>query len=126
MKKTLSIILFGLTFAPLSASAQLANSGDGGPFGVMLVNIVVFINEVLIPFIIAIGFLSFVWGMFKFFILGGSDDDKKAQGRSLMVNATFGFVVIIIFFGIVNMITSSTGLDGEIIENIPTLQLPNP
>lgn len=111
---------------PQIVSAQFATVGNAGAFGDLLVNIVIFINDVLIPFIVAIGFLVFVWGMFKYFILGGSDDDKKVQGKSLMVKATIGFVVIIIFFGVVNLITSSTGLDGETLKNIPTLEIPNP
>ncbi len=115
-----------VTFTPQLASAQLATFGGGGPFAILLVNIIAFINNVLIPFIIAMGFLAFVWGMFKYFILGGSDDDKKVQGKSLMIHATMGFVIIIIFFGLVNMITSSTGLEGETLKNIPIVEIPNP
>lgn len=102
---------------PFAASAQFDPSG--GELGQLLANIIIFTNTVLIPFIIGIGFLSFVWGMFKFFILGGADDEKKEQGKSLMVWATVGFVVIIIFFGIVNLLTQSSGLQGETIRNIP-------
>lgn len=97
---------------------------SGGSFGQLLADFLVFINNVLIPFIIGIGFLSFVWGMFKYFILGGADEEKKLQGRSLMVHATLGFVLIIIFFGIVNLLSSSTGLDGETLNSIPNIPLP--
>ena len=105
---------------PMVASAQLANSGDGGDFQNLLENIVEFTNDILIPFIIAIGFLVFVWGMFRYFIAGGANDEAKQSGKSLMIWATLGFVLIIVFWGVINLIASSTGLDKGNIENIPT------
>ena len=75
-------------------------------------NILTVVNTVVIPFIIGIGFLVFVWGMFKFFIVGGSNDEEKEKGKNLMIYATLGFVLIIVFWGIVNLLTASTGLEG--------------
>ena len=92
---------------------------DGGEFGDLLKNILGFINGVLIPFILGIGFLVFVWGMFRYFIAGGANDDAKEQGKSLMVYATLGFVLIIIFWGVVNLIAQSTGWQDENLEDIP-------
>lgn len=104
-----------IALTPLLALAQLPTGGviepDGGAFGDLLTNILGFSNNVLIPFLLGIGFLVFVWGMFKFFIYGGADDDAKSSGKSLMVYATLGFVLIIIFWGVVNLVASSTGLD---------------
>jgi len=105
---------------PMVASAQLANSGDGGAFQDLLENIVDFTNDILIPFIIAIGFLVFVWGMFRYFIAGGANDEAKQSGKSLMIWATLGFVLIIVFWGVINLIASSTGLEGDNIDDIPT------
>jgi hypothetical protein len=59
--------------------------------------------------------------MFQFFIAGGANEEKKEQGKSLMIYATLGFVLIIIFWGIVNLLTESTGLGGASIDNIPTV-----
>ena len=115
--------LLSLFLVPAFASAQSFDP-SGGPFGDLLANILVFTNNVLIPFIIGIGFLAFVWGMFRFFILGGADEEKKEQGKSLMIWATIGFVLIIIFFGVINLLTESTGLSGDIIRNIPRVDVP--
>jgi len=92
---------------------------NGGDFGTLLGNIIGFTNAVLIPFILGIGFLVFVWGMFKFFILGGAKEEEKEKGKSLMVYATLGFVLIIIFWGVVNLVADSTGLSGKTIDTIP-------
>ncbi len=121
--KIIAVTPFSL-FVPLTASAQLATGGGAGPFEDLLKNILNFSNEILIPFIIGIGFLFFVWGMFLYFIAGGASDESKEKGKSLMINATIGFVVIIIFFGAINLLTSSTGLEGQFIKNVPQVTVP--
>lgn len=110
---------------PGLASAQLAVDGTGGPLAVMLANILTFGNTVVIPFIIGIGFLMFVWGMFQYFIAGGANDESREKGKKLMISATIAFVVIIIFFGAINLLTSSTGLEGQRIKNVPQITVPN-
>jgi hypothetical protein len=114
-------LIVSLAVLPAITSAQgLATDQGGGDFGVLLLNILVFVNSTLIPFILGIGFLVFVWGMFRYFIAGGANDEAKEQGKSLMVYATLGFVLIIIFWGIVNLIADSTGFaDGEAAGVIP-------
>lgn len=119
--------LFGsaATFAlPFMASAQIADGGSAGAFQDLLTNILTFTNDVLIPFIIGIGFLVFVWGMFQFFIAGGSNEEAKEKGKSLMIYATLGFVLIIVFWGVINLVASSTGLEGESISDTPTIVIP--
>lgn len=112
-----------LLLTPMVALAQIARpGGGGGQFETLLRNIIEFTNEVLIPFIIGIGFLVFVWGMFKFFIVGGANDDAKEQGKSLMIYATLGFLLIIVFWGVVNLLASSTGLEGDTLDNVPQVQ----
>ena len=116
---------FGYLFAavgtlalPLSASA--AFDAAGGDFGVLLGELLTLTNDIIIPFIIGIGFLVFVWGMFQFFIAGGSNDEAKEKGKSLMIYATLGFVLIIVFWGVINLITGSTGLDEGTSDVAPT------
>ena len=119
MKKSFKLSAFVSTafLLPVVAFAQF--TADGGTFGTLLGNIITFINGILIPFIIGIGFLFFVWGMFLYFIAGGANDESKEKGRSLMVYATLGFVLIIIFWGVVNLIAGSTGFDDQSIATVP-------
>jgi hypothetical protein len=91
-----------LLAAPVLASAQF---GDVNRFAA---TIITFINNVLIPLIFAFGLLVFIWGMFRFFILGGGDEEQRAKGKSLMLFAILGFVMMIIIFSVVNLL--STGL----------------
>lgn len=108
-----------LYLMPLAmVSAQNFNP-DGGAFGVLLKNILSFTNTFLIPFIIGIGFLVFVWGMFQYFIAGGANDEAKEKGKSLMIYATLGFVLIIVFWGVVNLLTSSSGFGDQTLKSTP-------
>ena len=124
MKRAIYTLASTALFAPVFfVNAQ----GSGGfsadnDFKDFLTEILEFINETLIPFIIGIGFLVFVWGMFKYFIYGGANDEEKDKGKSLMIWATLGFVLIVIFWGVVNLLASSTGLDRDSdrgLENVP-------
>jgi uncharacterized membrane protein YidH (DUF202 family) len=108
-----------LFLLPVVASAQLATGGGGGGFEILLRNILTFSNTVLIPFIIGIGFLVFVWGMFQYFIVGGANDEAKEKGKSLMIYATLGFLLIIVFWGVVNLLVGSIGLQGQSLNNLP-------
>lgn len=101
----------------ISFAATAGFDPSGGNFGTLLKNILTFSNNVLIPFIIGIGFLVFVYGMFKYFIAGGADSGKQEEGKNLMIYATLGFVLIVVFWGVVNLLASSTGLGGKSLEN---------
>lgn len=124
MKKLVASLFLAVIAMPNMAAAQLADGSAANPFGDLLRGILEFSNNVLIPFIIGIGFLAFVWGMFQYFILGGSNDESREKGRKLMVSATFAFVIIILFFGFINLLTTSTGLEGETLQHIPEIPVP--
>lgn len=119
-------IIYSLSTTALLALPAVINAqsgggfqSDGGKFGDLLGNILEFTNQVLIPFIIGIGFLVFVYGMFKYFIAGGQNEDKQKEGKDLMIYATLGFVLIVVFWGIINLLASSTGLEGEKLQDTP-------
>ena len=93
----------------LAATGLAGNDQSGGKVGLFLGGVLNFINGILIPLILGIAFLMFVWGVFKFFILGGSDEEKQSEGKSLMIYAVAGFVLILSFYGIVNIVVNGIG-----------------
>ena len=112
----LSLSFFTVLALPFVSMAQTGLAGEdptGGKVGVFLGAILGFIDSVLIPLILGIAFLMFVWGVFKFFILGGADSEKQAEGKSLMIYAVAGFVLILAFYGIINVITDGLGFGGQ-------------
>jgi len=98
-----------------SAQSLADNNPDGGAIGDFLENVLTFIDSYVIPFILGIGFLVFVWGMFQYFIRGGADPEAQKSGKSLILYAIGGFVIILAFWGIVNIITDGIGLGGEVV-----------
>ncbi len=124
MKKAFLLSFAAVMALPSFASAQITVDGTGGPLADMLRNILTFGNEVVIPFIIGIGFLAFVFGMLQYFIFGGASDESREKGKSLMISSTIAFVVIIIFFGAINLLTATTGLEGQKIKNVPQVTVP--
>jgi hypothetical protein len=110
----------------LPALALAADSGDFGEISTFIGKISSFINGTLIPLLFGLALLVFLWGMFKYFILGGGEDESREEGRKLMMWAIIGFVVMVSVFGIVNMIANGLGFSGdETIQNIPDVPTNN-
>lgn len=105
---------------PLVTFAQFNEIND------FLNDIQSFINGVLIPLIFGIALLVFTYGVFKYFILGGGNEDDRKEGTKLMLYSIVGFVLMVSVFGIVNLIASGLGFsDDEDIQNIPNVPTGN-
>lgn len=120
MKKIGSSTLALLTtFSPMVVFAAPSNFGEVGGF---VATIMAFINSTLIPLVFALALLMFIWGMFQFFIMGGSDEGSQEKGKSLMLYAIAGFVLMVSIWGIVNMLANGLGFSGnESLQHIPNV-----
>ncbi len=125
MKKIYTALLTAFSFVlllPVVASAQaedLLGGGDGGEIGDALTVILNFINDILIPFLLAIAFVLFIWGLFKYFIQGGDDPAAQSTGKTYIIYALAFFVVVLAFWGIVNILVSGVGLQDETLQYVP-------
>ncbi len=121
MKKSVAFVsAFALILVPTVTFAQFGGIND------FLDDISSFINGTLIPLVFGVALLVFIYGMFKYFILGGSDDGSREKGRNLMMWAVVGFVAMVSVFGIVNLIAGGLGFsDEENIQNIPNVPTNN-
>jgi len=108
---TISTFVFIL---PLVTFAQ--SFGEGLGSGGLIQGIIGFINNVLFPLALAIAFIFLVWGIIKYFVIGGDSDDGKSKGKQLIIYAVVAFVVILSFYGLVNLLTNAFGLGGQPIE----------
>ena len=81
------------------------------------------ISNVLVPLIIGIAFIVFIWGVFRYFIY--DTEEAKERGKDLMVYGLIGFVVIISIWGLVNLLVNTFDLDVDPSFNIPEV-LQNP
>ncbi|MCA9367960.1 hypothetical protein KC887_06915 [Candidatus Kaiserbacteria bacterium] len=67
---------------------------------------------VIVQFLVGIAFLFFVFNAIRFFVAGAGNDDARARARSLATYGVLAFVVLLIFWGVVNLLTDSLGLAG--------------
>ena len=120
MKKTLYQLVTGATLAITSATSALPALAQTIDPNNDLANsagqITDFINNILVPFLLTLALLFFIYGVFKFFIQGGDDEEKRKEGKNVVMWAIIGFVVIVSIWGIVNLITSGIGLPGDNLE----------
>lgn len=68
------------------------------------------INGILVPVLIAIAFIVFLWGIYKYFILGATNEGDKGEGRQFALWGIIGFVIISSLWGLVNLVMGTFGL----------------
>ncbi len=110
VKSRLLVMALVMTPGVVFGQGGLAD-GDTGNFGQFITGLTNLINQFLIPFLIALCVLGFIYGVFVYFITGSTDEEKRAQGRSLMLYALIGFVAIVVLWGIVEWLAQAFGFD---------------
>jgi hypothetical protein len=104
---------------PLITSAQIFG-GDGKLKG-YIESITGFINGTVIPVIIGLAILSFIWGMFRYFVWGAADEEARSKGKQVMIYSILGLVLILSFQGIVMLIAYTLGFTDVTIPIIPKI-----
>jgi Type IV secretion system pilin len=106
MKKLAFFSAFLLT--PMLAFAQVQSVRTVFDLGAAITSI---IDGVLVPVIFALAFVVFIWGVFKTFIQGGEDPEKREEGQKLMLYGLIGFFIMVSVWGLVNILVGSFRLN---------------
>ena len=69
-----------------------------------------FLNKSVIPAIVAIAVLFFVWGVTKYFIMGATNEESREKGRQLVLWGILALVLILSLWGITNALVTSFGI----------------
>jgi hypothetical protein len=104
MKKFIPSVLF---VGPMIALAQVS-----GPFGNFLLQLQD-ILDFLIPLMLSLAVLVFLWGLVKF-IANADDEGAKESGKNLMVWGMIALFVMVSFWGIIGFVQESLGITGMI------------
>ena len=113
MKKISQFALFLAALgAPLLVAAQSAVPGGINlnvitPYSSGIIN---FINGILVPILMALAFIYFLFGIYKYFILGASSESDKAEGRKFAMWGIIGFVILLSVWGLVAIVAGTLGL----------------
>lgn len=117
MKKQFFKITTGLLFVTLPLTT-LAVASD---FSALVTQFMGYI-KLLVPFIIALALLVFLWGIFKLVFAGGSEVDVK-EGTKFMTWGVVSLFVMISVWGLVNILTKTFFNDNVVIPQLKTTML---
>lgn len=119
MKKKLIVLSgFILASAPVMALAQVATGGgtvacDATSTGT-ITGIICKITQILnavVPLLIALGIVYFVWGVVSYVI--ASDEEAKKSGRDRIIYGIIGLAVIVSVWGLVNILVKTFVPEGN-------------
>jgi hypothetical protein len=126
MKKKLIVLSgFVMGLAPVAVLAQVTGGTPtactGGQIST-LQGILCKVSEILnavIPVLIALGVVYFIWGVVQYVI--SSDEVAKKTGRNRIIYGIIGLAVIIGLWGLVNILKNTFGLGNVQNINYPTV-----
>jgi succinate dehydrogenase/fumarate reductase cytochrome b subunit len=75
-------------------------------------DVVTFIGNYVIPFLLGLAFVFFVINVIRFFVIESTSEDGREKAKALAIYSVLAFLIIIIFWGIVNLLAGSFGLSG--------------
>lgn len=97
-----------LTIIPQSVSAQAGRVRDFKGLIQFFINLI----KDLIPLVIALTVLVFLWGIFKL-VLAGDSEDKRNEAKTIMFYGIVSLFVMVSVWGLVRILTVSIFGSGE-------------
>lgn len=82
--------------------AQFIGSGTTGIIGVL--------STVVVPLIIALAFVFFVWSVLNYFLFHSADETERTKGRQFVLWSVLGLVALFSVWGFVNIMLSTLGI----------------
>ena len=104
MKKLLASL--SVSALPMLAFAVTEAAADAFSLFAILQNIV----DAVIPFVIGLAVLVFIYGVFNF-VTSAGDEEARANAKQLIIWGIIGIFVMVSVWGLVNILTGTFGLD---------------
>ena len=82
--------------------------------------IITVINTILVPVLFAIALITFLWGVYKYFILGAAEEKSRTDGKQFVLWGVIGFVVILSVWALVSIVMGAFGLTAGTTPTPPT------
>ncbi len=78
-----------------------------------LTEILKFLSDIIIPFLIGLAFLAFIWNAYRYFILGGTSEESQEKAKTFALWGIMAFVLIVSIWGIVNLLVEGFGFQNS-------------
>ncbi len=75
------------------------------------------IDGILVPLIFAIAFISFIWGIFRYFF--NDNEEKRKEGRGYALAGIIGFFIMFSVWGLTTILVNTFGFDSATRPAIP-------
>lgn len=98
------IVLASITLLPVITYAQTLQ--------IFFRNMVTFLISVVLPVLLGIGFLFFVINVIRFFVFGAAEQEAREKAKNLAIYSVAAFLIIVLFWGVVNLFVGAIGLGG--------------
>ena len=105
-----------LIFLPISVFAQSSSSTcfkafqEGKKLGDLLTYASCLINKSVIPLIISLALVMFIWGVVQY-VINTDDEAKKSKGREFMIWGIIGLTVMFGVWGLVKIVGTTFGIE---------------
>jgi uncharacterized membrane protein YidH (DUF202 family) len=76
--------------------------------------------DALVPLLITLALLYFIWGVAKF--VTAKEAEEKEKARDIMIYGAIGLFVIVSIWGIVALLQTFTGIDTNAVPNLPRIE----
>ncbi len=119
MNKLAKVVSGGVTSSILLPLFAFAQAGSIEELFDTIFNL---LNQ-LVPILIAIAVVYFIWGVLQF-VTAGADEEKRKSGRNTMIFGIIAIFVIVSVWGLVNILEGTFGLSEE--GALPGPELPSP
>lgn len=123
--KLIAFVGLVVGFSPLAALAQVGTTSGStvcnttvSNLGDVICRVGSLLNKV-IPVLIVLGVVFFVWGVISYVI--SSDEEAKKAGKNRMIWGIIGLVIIVGMWGLVTIVTNTFGIDNNANIVLPTV-----
>ncbi|MEK7459942.1 MAG: hypothetical protein AAB628_00050 [Patescibacteria group bacterium] len=119
MKKVIALGI--VLFAPVLTFAQGLTVSSPDAIGVVR-----FIQSALgvaTSLIVAAAVVWFMWGIFKF-IMSAGDEEERTKARGMMVGGIIGIAVMVSVWGLVRWVTNTANVGGTTFVAPPAIPMP--
>jgi succinate dehydrogenase/fumarate reductase cytochrome b subunit len=106
IKRIIAWTVGSLPFLPAFAFAQAG-------LDLYIVRFGDFLNKFVVPLLLALAFVFFVYNAVRFFVIGGASSESQQKAKTLAIWGVLAFVFIVSIWGLTNMVVSALGISNN-------------